>query len=290
MVLGATASMPSDFQMIRQHMPCAANRNIGRLNNMLPLEANHRFNHYQQQDLQQQHQPNRNQIIEEANRRLQEERNRPINRDNIGGGANGGANINRQGAGGPAAGNLNRRNRIGDDEEDEDEAASRLKRNLQLKSRADEDPYLPKRFGEPIQDRLSMAAFNLPANATTPPPAHERRLEVLRRMEEKMRAMQRVREQDETPNPKRVKRNCIGLFVCDISKLLNTVEPILEWIEYKNYGIVPGAPERLALSSIVAGNGELIMFGGLRKETLTSGSVTQVSNTLHFLTFPRDII
>lgn len=272
-------------------MPCAANRNIGRQNNMLPLEAN-RFNHNQQQELQPQYQPNQNQIIEEANRRLQEERGvRPLNRDNVGGPANGVGNNSRHGAGGPASGNLNRRNRMADDDEDGDEAASRLKRNLQLKSRAEEDPYLPKRFGEPIQDRLSMAAFNMPANATTPPPAHERRLEVLRRMEEKIRAMQhRVREQFDPPNPKRVKRNCIGLFVCDISKLLDTVEPILEWIEYKNYGIVPGAPERLALSSIVAGNGELIMFGGLRKETLTSGAITQVSNALHFLTFPRDII
>lgn len=272
--------MPSDFQMIRQHMPCAANRNIGRQNNMLPLEAN-RFNHNQQQEPPQYQQ---NQIIEEANRRLQEDRNRPNNREGV---SNGVGNI-RHGAGGPASGNLNRRNRIGDD--NEDEAASRLKRNLQLRSRAEDDPYLPKRFGEPIQDRLSMAAFNTPAIGTTPPPGHERRLEVLRRMEEKIRAMQHVREQDDPPNPKRVKRNCIGLFVCDISKLLDTVEPILEWIEYKNYGIVPGAPERLALSSIVAGSGELIMFGGLRKETLTSGSITQVSNAIHFLTFPRDVI
>lgn len=282
--------MPSDFQMIRQHMPCAANRNIGRQNNMLPLEAN-RFNHNQQPELQQQYQPNQNQIIEEANRRLQEERIRPANRDNIGGVANASGNINRHGAGGPASGNLNRHVRIGEEDEDGDEAASRLKRNLQRKSRAEEDPYLPKRFGEPIQDRLSMAAFNMPANATAPPPANERRLEVLRRMEEKIRAMQhRAREQDDPPNPKRVKRNCIGLFVCDISKLLDAVEPILEWIEYKNYGIVPGAPERLALSSIVAGNGELIMFGGLRKETLASGAITQVSNALHFLTFPREVI
>lgn len=249
-------------------MPCSANRNIARQN--APQEhdpvnlprINNRNNDAN---------PNPNQIMEEANRRLREERNRPINRENI--------------EGGPASGNLNRRNNQGD----EDEAVSRLKRNLQLKSREEEDHYLPKRFDEPTQDRLGMAAFSVNANPVSPPP-HERRLESLRRMEEKIRAMRRAREQEDVPSPKRIKRNCIGLFVCDISKLLDS-EPTLAWIEYKHFGVIQGAPERLILSSLVAGNGELIMFGGLRKESLSNSSSTmQVSNALHFLTFPRGVI
>lgn len=259
-VLGPQASMPSDFQIIRHQLPGPANRNIAR------------------QHLPQHHDPlhlpmvnnriNPNQIMEEANRRLREELNRPINRENI--------------AGIPEHGNLIRRNM------QEDEAVSRLKRNLQLKSR-DEDHYLPKRFDEPTQDRLGMAAFSVNANPVSPPP-HERRLEFLRRMEEKIRAMRRAREQEDAPNAKRLKRNCIGIFVCDISNLLAS-EPTLAWIEYKHFGLIQGAPERLILSSLVAGNGELIMFGGLRKESLSSTTTTmQVSNALHFLTFPRGVI
>ena len=263
--------MPSDFQMIRQNMPSAVNPNRNRENaaaqNNPPAPAvavvDQRIN-------------NRNQILEEANRRLLEVKNRPVNRDN---------------AGGPSQGNLIRN---GVNVNGEDDAVSRLKRNLQLKSR-EEDHFLPKRFDEPvIQDRLGMAAFSVPESSASPPP-RERRLEFLRRMEEKIEAMRRANRSgeqnaDQAPSPKRLKRNCIGLFVCDISNLL-TENPTLNWIEYKNYGIIEGAPERLIMSSIVAGNGELIMFGGLRKESASnSSSPMQVSNSLHFLTFPRGVI
>lgn len=257
--------------MVRQHMPsAAAAANRHRPMNQLPPQRN-----MDQLD-DQQHRPNRNQIIEEANRRLQEERNRPINRENI--------DLN---AGGPASGNLNRINV-------EDEAVSRLKRNLQLKSR-EEDHFLPKRFDEPLlHDRLAMAAFSVnDSNQLSASQPRERRLELLRRMEEKILAMRRAREQqieDIPPSPKRIKRNCIGVFACDISSLLDD-EPTLDWIEYKNAGIIQGAPERLILSSLVTGNGELIMFGGLRKESLSNSTAPmQVSNSLHFLTFPRGVI
>lgn len=176
--------------------------------------------------------------------------------------------------------------------EEEEEAANRLKRNLQLKSRDDiEELFLPKRFDEPLPDRLGMAAFSVQENAVNESqPQNERRLESLRRMEEKIRTMRRVQDVEDLPSPKRIKRNCIGLFVCDISRILSVETPTLDWIEYKNNGVIEGAPEHLIMSSIVAGNGELIMFGGLRKESMANAmTLTWVSNSLHFLTFPRGV-
>lgn len=185
----------------------------------------------------------------------------------------------------------------------EDNAINRLQRNLQLRSRRheNEDMVLPKRFGEPStpsHDRIAMAAFNVseevPSNSTSP---RERRLQSLRRMEEKIQAMRQMHQPPEqadefsAPN-KRIKRNCIGMFICDIANVLQTDDPFLEWIEHKNFGHISNAPERLILSSLVTGNGELIMFGGLRKESLSKSTDTtmQVSNAMHFLRVPREII
>lgn len=181
----------------------------------------------------------------------------------------------------------------------EEDAAHRLQRNLQLRCRrSDNEEYnLPKRFQDalpPIQDRIPMAAFNVqqePNPSTVSP--RERRLESLRRMEEKMQAMRRVVQpqiEDTVAPPKRIKRNCIGMFICDISEVLHGYDPTLEWVEYTNYGIIHDAPDRLILSSLVTGNGELIMFGGLRKEPNPTSNTMQVSNSLHFLRAPREII
>lgn len=185
----------------------------------------------------------------------------------------------------------------------EDEAVNRLQRNLQLRSRRHEndDFNLPKRFSEstaPVHDRIAMAAFNQETPSTSSTSPRERRLQSLRRMEEKYQAMRQVnaptdQSGDETSTPhKRIKRNCIGLFVCDISNILFNDDPYVEWIEHKNFGHINNAPERLILSSLVAGNGELIMFGGLRKESMSKSSDTtmQVSNAMHFLQVPREII
>lgn len=172
-----------------------------------------------------------------------------------------------------------------------DEVAQRLQRNLQQLRNRDDDCLLPKRFNEPFHERFGMAAFKVqPASNQS---ARERQIGWLRRMQDKYHELRRVNNQpqksaDESSSPKRAKRNCIAMFVCDLSKILSS-DSVLEWIEYKNYGIATGAPERLILSSIVAGKGELVMFGGLMKETLTNETV-QVSNAVHFLTAPRGII
>lgn len=200
--------------------------------------------------------------------------------------------------------NLRPNNNVNNDEQanrlnNDDDAMNRLQRNLQRSRRHENDDFnLPKRFNEstaPAHDRISLAAFNQenPSTSTTSP--RERRLQSLRRMEEKYQAMRQVNPPnenscDEIPAPhKRIKRNCIGLFVCDISNILFNDDPYIEWIEHKNFGHITNAPERLILSSLVAGNGELIMFGGLRKER--GGDTTmQVSNAMHFLSVPKEII
>lgn len=180
----------------------------------------------------------------------------------------------------------------------EEDAVNRLQRNLQLRSRRqDSDDFnLPRRFDEPalqMPDRMAMAAFNV----TQEPASSSQRLQRLNRAEEKYLARRQQHQPpehvDEQPAPtKRIKRNCIGMFICDIANVLLPNEPFLEWHEHKNFGHIHNAPERLILSSLVTGHGELIMFGGLRKESLskTSDTTMQVSNAMHFLRVPREII
>ncbi|XP_036334206.1 uncharacterized protein LOC118744894 [Rhagoletis pomonella] len=173
------------------------------------------------------------------------------------------------------------------------EAANRLQRNLALRCR-DNEPLLPKRFDELFEDPFRMAAFNVQTKPRSVSKDHNERI---RRMEEKMNALRNSRRSAmigepkaiKEPSPKRIKRNVLSLFVCDLSAAMDKEDPHLQWVEYKNYGVIPGAPERLILSTMVAGHGELILFGGVHKETL--GEIThQVSNSVHFLSAPREII
>ncbi|EDW60221.1 F-box only protein 42 [Drosophila virilis] len=177
------------------------------------------------------------------------------------------------------------------------DAAQRLQRNLALRCR-DNEPLLPKRFDEHYEDPFRMAAFNVPGRSRSASRDHSERI---RRMEEKMNAIRNSRRSApahvepqtlRAPSPKRVRCNVQSLFVCDISSLLQrdaNSEPGLDWVEYKNFGVLSGAPDRLILSSLIAGNGELILFGGVHKETLTD-ITHHVSNSIHFLSVPRDII
>ncbi|XP_053962380.1 uncharacterized protein LOC128865959 [Anastrepha ludens] len=173
------------------------------------------------------------------------------------------------------------------------EAANRLQRNLALRCR-DNEPLLPKRFDELYEDPFRMAAFNVQSKPRSVSKDHNERI---RRMEEKMNALRNSRRNAmigepkaiKEPSPKRIKRNVLSLFVCDLSAAMDKDDPYLQWVEYKNYGVIAGAPERLILSTMVAGHGELILFGGVHKETL--GEIThQVSNSVHFLSAPREII
>lgn len=287
-MLGPVASVASDFQMVRHQMvPSSSRSNLLRQENQFN-QANHL-------------QPNNNNVNNNnGNNNINLNNNNSFNNSNN----NNNARNNVQPQSSSPRSRSNNSNRDGGMINDrsnniEDDAANRLQRNLQLRSRRPEnDEYnLPKRFGEalpPIQHRIPMAAFNVhqEVNLSASLP-RERRLESLRRMEEKMQAMRRIvqPQADELyAPPKRIKRNCIGLFMCDITAMINDYEPTLEWTEYKNFGIVSDAPDRLILSSLVTGNGELIMFGGLRKEPNPTNNTMQVSSSLHFLQVPREII
>lgn len=245
--------------MVRHQMPSASNlarqpvRNEPTVQNIPPNNPNP----------QQPPAPSRLQIMEQANRRLQERQLINKNRN----GEDQQANQNVPGS---------LRN---------DDAASRRQRNLQLRSR-EENHFLPQRFDEPLEERLGMAAFSVPEQQGQ---GSQRRMEHLLRMEEKLLMRRPEPQPDCTISPKRIKRNCIGVYLAEISQVMAN-EPVLDWIEYKNYGMISGAPERLICSSLVCGNGELIMFGGLRKQSVENEAEIEVSNAVHFLTFPRQII
>lgn len=168
---------------------------------------------------------------------------------------------------------------------------------------------LPKRFNEAPSEHghMAMAAFSVPPS--NPPPVHasrERQLERLRKMEEKISAMrreQRVQQEqaaaaivrnDVSPalevapiTPKRIKRNGLAIYVCDISQLL-AKDPSIEWQETKNSGLIAGAPDHFTFSTMVSGNGELIVFGGINKNPKSESS--SVTNSIHFLTVPTTVV
>ncbi|XP_049298796.1 F-box only protein 42 [Anopheles funestus] len=90
--------------------------------------------------------------------------------------------------------------------------------------------------------------------------------------------------------PKRVKRNGLAIYVCDVSKILPTggAEPCIEWQESKNSGLIAGAPDHYTFSTMINGNGELIVFGGLNKNHKSENLC--VSNSVHFLTVPTAVV
>ncbi|XP_035901122.1 F-box only protein 42 [Anopheles stephensi] len=90
--------------------------------------------------------------------------------------------------------------------------------------------------------------------------------------------------------PKRVKRNGLAIYVCDVSNILPTggAEPCIEWQESKNSGLIVGAPDHHTFSTMVNGNGELIVFGGLNKNHKSEN--LSVSNSVHFLTVPTAVV
>uniref|UniRef100_A0A336LM90 CSON012794 protein n=1 Tax=Culicoides sonorensis TaxID=179676 RepID=A0A336LM90_CULSO len=169
--------------------------------------------------------------------------------------------------------------------------ALRLQRSLCIRSSQNNwEPDLPRRFNEPIiHGTIKMAAFNVEKNSQLPQQIQrERQLENLRRMELKIQRERhnRRREEELIKKTKRPKTNCLAVFVCDFSNVRTTAPGTLEWIEYKNFGLFDGAPEKIILSSMVAGTGELILFGGLQRETTTETA----TNAIHFLTYPATVL
>lgn len=128
----------------------------------------------------------------------------------------------------------------------------------------------------------------------------ERQLEVIQRYERKLfKARKSVTSSNSSStNSSRpsspVKESKMAMFVLDIGRVLDNY---IEWQEIKH--VPPNSPEPTILYSLVLGRGEVIMFGGMYKDTnslvgnVEEGELNtdnQVSNRVHFLTVPTVVI
>ncbi|XP_049815800.1 F-box only protein 42 [Schistocerca nitens] len=138
----------------------------------------------------------------------------------------------------------------------------------------------------------------------------QRQLESLRRMEERLLSLSRRSNSSSsgaakaeetsksTDTPAFVRRrlppskSSMSMYVLDISNVLSHC--VVRWLPVKeNRG-----PEEMILYTLVAGKGELIMFGGIQKDATSIAASAQqssygsntVSNSLYFITSPKGII
>lgn len=133
---------------------------------------------------------------------------------------------------------------------------------------------------------LSMAAFRDEPVRTNPSANRQKQLESLRRMEERLqnrKAQQKTAKKTE---------NTLATFVLDIGNILCD-ECSASWVSLKQNDQT--GPDERILYSLVLGRGELIVFGGIRKEQTTLHGHTdiddsQVYNDLHFINPPRYVI
>lgn len=133
---------------------------------------------------------------------------------------------------------------------------------------------------------LSMAAFRDEPIRNSSSSNRQRQLESLRRMEERIK--------NRSTQLKVVKKasNTLSIFVLDITNVLCN-DCTASWVPLKqNY---QSGPDERILYSLVAGRGELIVFGGIRtQQALLQGhpetDETEAYNDLHFINPPRYII
>lgn len=126
---------------------------------------------------------------------------------------------------------------------------------------------------------LSMAAFRGEMLSAGINSNRRRQLESIRRMEEK------IRIRGIQPKPVKKIDNALSIFVLDITNVLCD-ECTASWIPLEHDS--QSGPNEKIHYSLVAGRGELIMFGG--KETHSGMVVSEDSNDLHFISPPRYII
>lgn len=160
----------------------------------------------------------------------------------------------------------------------------------------------------PEQPVISLEAFRTaPDNVRPNVEAVARRqmqLEILRRVQAQLRVNNRAelfvmcngpgsRRQNERKPEKRVAS--LALYLLDISR---AIDGIVRWMEPHEVKTNP-SPEETLLYTLIHGNGELVMFGGIQKDQVNlqlghlhpgTGASTVVSNSLHFLIAPNDII
>ena len=85
----------------------------------------------------------------------------------------------------------------------------------------------------------------------------------------------------------------MSMFVLDISKAIS--DNSVEWLQFFSNNSLE-TPEVAILYSLVAGRGELIMFGGLQKDVAmmrnqaAANENDSVTNALYFLTPPQEIV
>lgn len=146
-----------------------------------------------------------------------------------------------------------------------------------------------------------MAAFRA-TGTNTGNKSREKQLEVLHRMEERLKSLARnaqqqsSKEKTESSVPPPVIRHHpqkMGMFVMDISSVL--LDHSVTWLPIKS--VATSGPEHTILYSLVAGQGEIIMFGGIQKDVNLFGIdessmnvINTVTNTVHFMTAPQTII
>ena len=133
---------------------------------------------------------------------------------------------------------------------------------------------------------LSMSAFRDEPVRTSSSANRQRQLESLRRMEERIQ-----NRKVQTKNLKK-SENTLAIFVLDITNVLCD-ECSASWVPLKHNG--QSGPDERILYSLVLGRGELVVFGGIRKEqTTVQGQPdvddSEVYNDLHFINPPRYVI
>ncbi|XP_012278324.1 F-box only protein 42 [Orussus abietinus] len=137
------------------------------------------------------------------------------------------------------------------------------------------------------QNNLSMAAFREEPSRTNPNANRQRQLESLRRMEERIHS-----HKPQWKVTKKSSDNTLAIFVLDITNVLSE-ECSASWVPLKKNN--QSGPDERILYSLVLGRGELIVFGGIRREQTTIQGQTDVDdsevyNELHFINPPKYVI
>lgn len=144
-------------------------------------------------------------------------------------------------------------------------------------------------------NKYRMAAFACDTSQNNTPPENDlinqRQIAHLENRREQLPSP--PNPQPRQPAVKKVKRNTLTMHVLDISTIVdgNSLNYVA-WL-CPRLGEMTGAPEELVMYSLVKGNGELIMFGGVHNDISILNYAehqNMYSNSLHFITPPRDII
>ncbi|XP_017767920.1 PREDICTED: F-box only protein 42 [Nicrophorus vespilloides] len=111
------------------------------------------------------------------------------------------------------------------------------------------------------------------------------RQEKIKKAEEAWKKALKAKENAQRVRPRKI----LGLYVLDITHALDE-KPYVTWLPPTDGGLNCEGPEETVLYTLLQGNSELIMFGGIQKDASSVACTTnlsnQVSNSLHFLTAP----